>query len=227
MKKHLLIAIMALISCITATGQELLKIEGSTSLVDIEKEWEHETLSGVADNTLGAMLDCFDKRWPTWMVKAARKTMKKGLRLERNGDSQPVVYNDPKNGWVEVAMSGPAIAEFMNVCYWKRTNGHRLFAIYFGQPIDPSIHFVCFYDYDPQKHTLTPEPQIIDGFRTTGDTKFYYELPQEGKDLVILEFGPKGYLRHTFKWDGMKPVLSKTEVQEDLGDGDHCDEEEE
>ena len=225
MKKHVLIALIALMSCMTAVGQDIRK--GSTSLVVIEKEWEYETLSGVENNTLGAMLDCFDKRWPTWMVKAARKTMKKGLRLERNGDSQPVVHYDPKNGWVEVAMSGPLIAEFMKVCYWKRTNGHRLFALYFGNPVEPSIHFVCFYDYNPQNRTLTPEPQIIDGYRTTEDTKFFYDLPQEGKDLIISEFGPKGYLRHTFKWDGMKPVFSKTEVVEDIADGDHYDEDEE
>ena len=62
---------------------------------------------------------------------------------------------------------------------------------------------------------------------TTEDTKFFYDLPQEGKDLIISEFGPKGYLRHTFKWDGMKPVFSKTEVVEDIADRDHYDEDEE
>ena len=60
MKKHVLIALIALMSCMTAVGQDIRK--GSTSLVVIEKEWEHETLSGVENNTLGAMLDCFDKR---------------------------------------------------------------------------------------------------------------------------------------------------------------------
>ena len=227
MKKHLMMVTLALMCCMTAAGQEFLRVEGSTRLTVIDKEWEHETLRGVADNSLGAMLDCFDKRWPTWMVKAARQTMKKGLRMERNGDSKPVVFNDPKNGWVDVAMSGPAIAEFMNVCYWKRTNGHRLLGIYLGQPIEPSIHFVCFYDYDPQNRTLTPEPHIIDGYRTTEETKFYYELPHEGKDFVILEFGPKGHLRHTFKWDGMKPVFSETKVEEDVDTDGGCDEDEE
>lgn len=53
------------------------------------------------------------------------------------------------------------------------------------------------------------------------------DLPREGKDLMISEYGPRGHVRHTFKWDGMKPVYAKSEVVEDLGDGEHCDEDEE
>ena len=139
-------------------------------------------------------------------------------------DSEDIV--DRKSGYMCVN-SGGTDSDYMESCVWRCDNGHRLFAIYFGNPVEPSIHFVCFYDYDPQKRTLTPEPQIIDGYRTTEDTKFFYDLPQEGKDLIISEFGPKGYLRHTFKWDGMKPVYSKTEVVEDSADGDHYDEDDE
>lgn len=212
---------MALMSCMAAVGQDAYK--GSTSLVDINREWENETLKGVADGSLSAMLDCFNKRWPTWMVKYALETMKKGKHLERYGEGLPTVFYDPQNGWVDVA-ANPMGTEFMKVCCWKRTNGHRLLGIYLGKPIDPSIHFVCFYDYAPQNHTLTPEPHIIDGFRSTEETKFYYDLPQHGKDLMISEFGPRGHVRHTFKWDGMKPVYSKSEVIEETGDGDHCDE---
>lgn len=223
MKRIVVMALMALMTCMTAVAQEVYS--GSTSLVDINSEWENETLSGVADGSLTGMLGCFNKRWPTWMVTHALKTMKKGLHIERYGEGLPTVFYEPKNAWVEVS-ANPMGAEFMKVCYWKRSNGHRLLGIYFGKPIDPTIHFVCFYDFDPQKHTLTPEPHIIDGYRTTEDTKFYYNLPQQGKDLIISEFGPRGHLLHTFTWDGMKPVYSKSEVIEDSGGGDHCDEEE-
>lgn len=223
MKKYLVLFLIVM-ACTTAAGQDVYS--GSTSLVDIDREWETETLKGATDGSLIAMLDCFNKRWPTWMVNSALKTMKKGLHLERYGERLPTVFYDPKNGWVDVS-STLMDSEFIHVCYWKRTNGHRLLAIYLGKPVDPSIHFVCFYDYDPQKHILTPEPHIIDGYRTTEDTKFYYDLPQHGKDLMILEVGPRGHLNHTFTWDGMKPVYSKTEVIEDFADGEHCDEEDE
>jgi hypothetical protein len=31
-----------------------------------------------------------------------------------------------------------------------------------------------------------------------------------GKGLIIEDWGKDGPLEHTFRWDGMKPVLSKT-----------------
>ncbi len=224
MMRMVVVAVMTLTTYTTAAAQDIYS--GSTSLVTIDQEWEGETLSGVENGTIYAMLESFNKRWPTWMITCALKTMKKGMRLERYGDRLPTVFCDLPNGWVDVATSVMG-AEFMNSCYWRRSNGHHLLGIYFGKPVSPTLHFVCFYDYDPQNHTLTPETHIIDGFRTTEDAKFYYQLPQHGKDMIVIEDGPRGHIIHTFKWDGMKPVYSKSEVQEDFADGDHCDEDEE
>ena len=228
MKKFLLLAIIALITCTTAAGQNMFS--GSTDLKVIANEWEDRTLSGVANGSLVTMLDCFNNKWPTWMLNAAVKTMKKGVvGRDTYNNEQIVVHNKPNNGFVQVDWWGNAERhEFMRACYWKRSNGNRLLAIYFGgTDNEPNIHFVCFYNYDTKRHTLTPEPQIIDGFRTTGDTKYYYDLPEEGKELKISEFGPRGHFIHTFKWDGMKPVLSHSEKIEDEADGEHCDEEDE
>lgn len=228
MKKLFLTTIIALMTCAAAAGQSLFS--GSTDLEVIANEWEDITLKNVADGSLVTMLDCFNKRWPTWMLNSAVKTMKKGVDgRETYNDDQIVVRNKPKNGFVEVNWWGEAERhEFMRACYWKRSNGHRLLGIYFGgTDSDPNIHFVCFYDYDMKRHTLTPEPQIIDGFRTTEDRKFYYDLPEEGKDLRISEFGSQGHFLHYFKWDGMKPVFSKSEKIEDEDYEEHCDEDEE
>lgn len=228
MKKYIFIVLITLIASTKVAGQNMFS--GSTDLELIANEWEDKTLSGVADGSLVTMLDCFNKEWPTWMLNAAVKTMKKGVvGRDSYSNGQIVVHHKPKNGWVQVDWWGNAERhEFMRACYWKRANGNRLLGIYFGGTDNyPNIHFVCFYDYDTKKHTLTPEPQIIDGFRTTEDKKFYYDLPEEGKDLMISEFGPQGHFRHTFKWDGMKPVFSTTEKIEDEADGEHCDDEEE
>ena len=224
MKRIVVVAVMAVMSCMTAAGQESV-YDGSTSLVDISNQWEGETLKGAADGTLIGMLDCFNKRWPTWMVTHALKTMRKGLKVERYGERLPSVFYDPKNGWVDVS-SNAMNKEFMHVCYWRRTNGHRLLAIYLGKPVDPCLHFVCFYEYDPQKHILTPETHIIYGFKTTKDRKFYYNLPEEGKEMTISESSERGHFVHTFGWDGMKPVYQKTEEIVDFADGEHCDEDE-
>ena len=228
MRKIFFLALFTLIINTTVDGQNMFS--GSTDLEVIANEWENKTLSGVADGTLVSMLECFNKKWPTWMLQSAVKTMKKGVMgRDTYDDGHIVVRNMPKNGFVQVDWWGEVERhEFMRACYWNRTNGNRLLGIYFGGTDKyPNIHFVCFYNYDTKKHTLTPEPQIIDGFRTTEDTKFYYDLPENGKELIISEFGPRGHFLHTFKWDGMKPVFSKSEKIEDEADGEHCDEGEE
>ena len=227
MKKYFLMAFITLISSMTAIGQDMFS--GTTELEVIANEWENVTLRNVPDGSLATMLDCFNKKWPTWLLKAAVKTMKKGVAgRDTYNDGHIVVHNKPKNGFVSTDWYGHVERhEFMRACYWKRSNGHRLLGIYFGGTDKyPNTHFVCFYDYDTNKHTLTPEPQIIDGFRTTEDREFYYDLPEEGKELQISEFGPQGHFIHTFKWDGMKPVLSKSEKIE-INDEEHDDEEEE
>ena len=227
MKKYFLMAFITLISSMTAMGQDMFS--GTTELEVIANEWENVTLRNVPDGSLATMLDCFNKKWPTWLLKAAVKTMKKGVAgRDTYNDGHIVVHNKPKYGFVSTDWYGQVERhEFMRACYWKRSNGHRLLGIYFGGTDKyPNTHFVCFYDYDVNKHTLTPEPQIIDGFRTTEDREFYYDLPEEGKELQISEFGPQGHFIHTFKWDGMKPVLSKSEKIE-INDEEHDDEEEE
>ena len=227
MKKYILITLFSLITCTTLVGQNMFS--GSTDPRVIANEWENITISDVPNGSLVTMLECFNKKWPTWMLNSAIKTMKKGVvGRDTYNNQQIVVRNMPKNGYVQVDWWGDAERrEFMRACYWKRSNGNRLLGIYFGGTnSEPNIHFACFYNYDTKKHTLTPEPNLIDGFRTTEDTKFYYELPEQGKELRIYEYGPRGNFIHTFKWNGMKPVLSKSEKIEDEADGDHCDEEE-
>ena len=228
MKKIFLLALITLMTCMTGAGQNMFS--GSTDLETIANEWENTTLTGVANGSLVSMLDCFNQKWPTWMLNAAIKTMRKGVNgRDTYENDQIVVWNKPKNGFVSVDWWGNAERhEFMRACYWTRPNGYRLFGIYFGGTDNyPNIHFVCFFNYDTKKHTLTPEPQIIDGFRTTEDTKYYYDLPEEGKELRISESGPRGHFIHTFKWDGMKPVLSKSEKIEDDIECEHNDDEEE
>ena len=43
MKRIVVVAVMAVMSCMTAAGQESV-YDGSTSLVDISNQWEGETL---------------------------------------------------------------------------------------------------------------------------------------------------------------------------------------
>ena len=166
------------------------------------------------NGSLGIMLERFDQTWPTWMAGAVRETMEKGLAKEvLDEETALTVTVDTRNGYLELNDAGTDGA-YMSACYWNRKNGHKLFAVRLGKPTDPCIDFVCFYDYDPAKKTLTPEPDVLKGYRW-GDrkefTQIYTLLPRKGKNVVVHEWGSDGPVQHLFTWDGMKPVFSKTE----------------
>jgi hypothetical protein len=98
-------------------------------------------------------------------------------------------------------------------------------AVLVGKPTDPCMEVLCTYDYDPQKKTLTPEPDILKGYRW-GDRGEYQQifchLPKKGKNVLVDDWsGNDGPVQYTFTWDGMKPVYAKTEpLKFDDGLGD-------
>ena len=203
---------VALVTLMTATAQD--KYFETCPLPEIEEGWKTKTITNVINGSLGIMLERFDQTWPTWMGKAIRDTMEKGLSKQvLDEETSLVVIVDAKNGYAEVNDGGTDGA-YMSLCYWKRNNGHRLFAVRIGKPTEPFIDFVCFYDYDPAKKILTPEPEILKGYRWCDRkdyTQIFCKLPRTGKNIVVEDWGNDGPLLHTFTWDGMKPVLSKTE----------------
>jgi hypothetical protein len=189
----------------------------SAPLDVIEQGWKTKTINNVINGSLGIMLERFDQTWPTWMGGAIRETMEKGLAKEvLDEETALTVTVNSKNGYVEVDDGGTDGA-YMSACVWNRTNGHKLFAVRLGKPTDPFIDFVCFYDYDQQKKCLTPEPEILKGYRW-GDKEpgiqLFCKLPKTGKNVVVDEWGDEGPVQHTFTWDGMKPVYAKTEPLE-------------
>ena len=184
-------------------------------LEDIDKGWSTKPINNVINGSLGIMLERFDQTWPTWMVKAVRRTMEKGLAEEvLEDETELTVTVDTKSGYVRVG-DGGTDGEYMSACYWNRSNGHKLLAVLLGKPTDPCIEVLCTYDYDPQKKTLTPEPDILKGYRWGDKGEFkqiFCILPKTGKNVLVDDWsGDDGPVRHTFTWDGMKPVYSKTE----------------
>ena len=201
-----------LVSLMTATAQD--KYFETCRITEIEEGWKTKTITNVVNGSLGIMLERFDQTWPTWMGRVIRETMEKGLSKQvLDEETSLVVTVDANNGFAEVN-DGGTDGEYMSLCYWKRNNGHRLFAVCMGKPTDPFIDFACVYDYDPAKKTLTPEPEILKGYRWCDRKEFtqiFCKLPRKGKNVVVEEWGNDGPLSHTFTWDGMKPVLTKTE----------------
>ena len=192
-----------------------------TPLEEIDKGWKTKPIDNVINGSLGIMLERFDQTWPTWMVGAVRNAMEKGLSKEvLDVETSLTVTVDSKNGYVAVG-DGGTDGEYMSACYWNRSNGHKLLAVLVGKPTDPCIEVLCTYDYDPQKKVLTPEPDILKGYRWEDRkdyTQMFCHLPKKGKDVQVDEWGNDGPVRHTFTWDGMKPVYAKSEPIEDGDD---------
>ena len=210
--KKLFITVFVLMACIMVQAQD--RHFECTPLEEINQGWKTKTIDNVINGSLGIMLERFDQTWPTWMVGEARDAMEKGLsKVVLEEETDLTVTIDSKNGYVSVG-DGGTDGEYMSACYWNRSNGHKLFAVLLGKPTDPCIEVLCTYDYDPAKKCLTPEPAILKGYRW-GDketyTQLFCQLPKEGKNVVVQEWGNEGPLQHTFTWDGMKPVYSKTE----------------
>ena len=210
--KKLLLTIATLMLAFTMMAQENdLEI---ISLEDIEQNWGTKTIDNVINGSMGIMLERFDMTWPTWMVGDVRETMEQGLdKKVLDPETGLTVTVDAKNNYVEVKDYGTDDA-YMSARIWDRDNGHRLLAVRLGKPTDPCLEFVCFYDYDAQQKTLTPEPDILKGYRWSDRetfTQIYYHLPKKGNDLTADEWSEDNSLRHTFAWDGMKPVYAKTE----------------
>ena len=186
----------------------------NTSIKDIEKLWPTKPIDNVINGSIGIMLERFDQTWPTWMIGLVRDTMEKGLSEEViDEETALTVTVDSKNGFVSLG-DGGTDGPYMSACCWNRPNGHKLLAVLLGKPTDPCIEVVCFYDYDPQKKMLSPEPDILKGYRWADRKEFtqlFYHLPRQGKNLLVDEWGPDAPVKHTFVWDGMKPVYAKTE----------------
>ena len=213
--KKLFFMVTVLMACTKVQAQD--RNFESCHLTDINQGWKTKTIDNVINGSLGIMLERFDQTWPTWMVGEVRNAMEKGLsKVVLEEETALTVTIDSKNGYVSVD-DGGTDGEYMSACYWNRSNGHKLLAVLLGKPTDPCIEVLCTYDYDPAKKCLTPEPAILKGYRW-GDkeqyTQMFCKLPKQGKNVVVQEWGKEGPLQHTFTWDGMKPVFSKTEPLE-------------
>ena len=137
----------------------------NTSLEDIYKGWANKSISNVANGSFSTMLESFNQTWPTWMMGFVCDAMKQGVTKKiLDKETDLTVFVDTKNGFASVG-DGGTDGEYMSACYWNRSNGHKLLAVCLGKPTDPCLEIVCFYDYDAAKKQLTPEPDILKGYR--------------------------------------------------------------
>lgn len=89
------------------------------------------------------------------------------------------------------------------ICYWKRTNGHRLVALWMDDEHEGNSRhaLLAFYDYDPNTKTLTPDMKVTEEVRTCiaktkpdfdkGDS-YSVNLPKKDKDIALTIHRLKG-----------------------------------
>ena len=194
------------------------------------KKLQSTTIKGVKGDRIIPIFEAFNKKWETGagnsiLLKHKNPAKFNAINTPENGPVIDVVI-DQSNGYVS-ADNGGGDGDYIEACIWKRKNGHRLFAVHLGDPVDPEIDLVCFYDYNPATKTLTPEKSEVNSFKQSfnkdSNNFFTYSLPREGKNLIVEEtfyawHNPDNILiepslHHIYTFDGMKLHYSATKIE--------------
>lgn len=203
MKKTIVIAI-ALLTGLVSAAQKNLTID------QVFDRWQNCTMK-CSDGTITGLVKAFNSMLPTHSVT---EFLREAALPENKRNF--IVEIDNHNGYASFAEgSDDASSESMTACVWRRSNGHRLFAIAFDQRSSKQQAFAAFYDFDPKNGTLTPNYDYLKYFKLSfGNSIFGIRLPKEGKDIVITEYFMNWWmgLRHIYKWDGNGLFWDRTEI---------------
>ena len=195
-----------------------LSAQESMSLDQIRDHWQSKSIE-VEDASPANILElvsAFQQVWPTYSVSELIKFAVSDVEYD---NTDKVV--DLKNGFVRYSEDDPEAEsdEGLEACVWNRKNGHKLMAITFYRMTPSELVVLCFYDYDPNTNTLTPEKSLANLFEPSfPGYRYRVLLPQKGKSLVINEYFGSITIEHTYGWDGMKP----SNVQVTIDRLDNC-----
>ena len=213
MKKSLLL-LLAVMTSIYALATEYHSLE------EIRDQWTSRNIQvpkGGNAPGIVQLVKAFQDTWHAYTISPVlEKAKNPNFTFEADEEYGGGITVDRKNGFVSLD-SGGSDSGYMEACVWRRDNGHRLFASVLGQPVDPEIEFVCFYDYDPKTCTLYPEAGPEQEFHPLSqDNHISYNLPQKGKDFIISEYdiNLQSNINHVFAWDGNKHHFSHISIDD-------------
>lgn len=209
MKRTLILLVMG-VACMVAFAQKNYTID------EIRYGWAKKTITGVKSGNILPLLTAFNN---TWRTAAATELLAHPVTNEGDEDAYSITVDTP-NGYVSAQELGDD-GEDIAACVWKRSNGHKLFAVAYTRYHGLTPHpLILFYDYDAAKGTLTPEVdiplvQFLPSYSDRSVDFVHIKLPQQGKDVEVWEYlMPWGsYIMHTYKWDGMQPMWSSTTIE--------------
>ena len=168
--------------------EEMEAQDGMYKPDDIAKSWMKSVINVPGQKSdIVALFEAFYKEWPTIEGSRIVHTTNPSLAPDETYYEEGSVINR-KNGYVESAWYEGEPLGVISACVWNRKNGHKLFAVNFSCEND----FLCFYDFDPAKRTLTPEESPVKRANQVYPDKapLMYTLPEEGKRLEVVEDAP-------------------------------------
>ena len=181
---------------------------------EVNSQWRTKKISvknGGQTPDVVTLLRAFHQALPTWAVSQvlkqadhpAKGTRQSGTAAIWDGEEEDDyrILIDRRNGYADLASQTDI--DQMAASVWRKDNGHRIFALSLFQQHGNPQNVLCWYDYDPQTQTMTPEKSPLDDFKPSAKGAFVaYELPMTGTDFNIIEYYPSlPAITHVYKWN--------------------------
>ena len=207
--RRILICIIVLIAFIGSSSAQKT-LDNS----EVNSQWRTKRISvkdGGQTPDVVTLLRAFHQALPTWAVSQvlkqadhpAKGTRQSGTAAIWDGEEEDDyrILIDRRNGYADLASQTDIDQTAASV--WRKDNGHRIFALSLFQQHGNPQNVLCWYDYDPQTQTMTPEKSPLDDFKPSAKGAFVaYELPMTGTDFNIIEYYPSlPAITHVYKWN--------------------------
>lgn len=191
---------------------------------DVSNEWRNKSIvvkNGGATPNVITLLKAFNQALPTWVVsqvlkqndKPAKGTRKSGTAQIFDSNDDYRILIDPSNGYAD--LSSETDIEQMSCCVWRKTNGHRIFAISLYEQHDEVQNLLCWFDYDPQTQTMKAAKSPLDNYKKPfKHMDIGWTLPMKGTEFVIHEYYHFSgiTINQVYNWNGMEHRYAKTQI---------------
>ena len=207
--RRILICIIVLIAFIGSNSAQ-----NTLDNSEVNSQWRTKKISvkdGGQTPDVVTLLRAFHQALPTWAVSQvlkqadhpAKGTRQSGTAAIWDGEEEDDyrILIDRRNGYADLASQTDIDQTAASV--WRKDNGHRIFALSLFQQHGNPQNVLCWYDYDPQTQTMTPEKSPLDDFKPSAKGAVVaYELPMTGTDFNIIEYYPSlPAITHVYKWN--------------------------
>ena len=207
--RRILICIIVLIAFIGSNSAQ-----NTLDNSEVNSQWRTKKISvkdGGQTPDVVTLLRAFHQALPTWAVSQvlkqadhpAKGTRQSGTAAIWDGEEEDDyrILIDRRNGYADLASQTDIDQTAASV--WRKDNGHRIFALSLFQQHGNPQNVLCWYDYDPQTQTMTPEKSPLDDFKPSAKGAFVaYELPMTGTEFNIIEYYPSlPAITHVYKWN--------------------------